>query len=446
MRVSQGNPFDCVSEPQKIHILFHTDSFIEEILQDNISFIKLTKISQSDIINIVFTPTDNNLVSTKLLGFKLDLATYRISNKNVEILSNFLNAIISGETDERLLKNYNLKNNINLYDEMTYGQGYFHYFITKYGKNGVKIENILDILQSYFVEHKIFKSFDSFDLDESGYFNSKVADQAINFKLRIIELHCIKETKLKDYDLIINLSQSLSDRLSLLFKALIKVKYSNYKSHNNISSHDLMYHFSYLIILFTGCLDNLAWILNYIYRLEFSLYNETKNRVRLQKQYKKSKDEQPFYQKLKFANTDIHNYLLSEKVSSLIDCIYPIRDTLQHREFIKPLFVDNKINRHILFELPKEVKSELETAFSIDDFGFEQEISSLMGRDFYDIYGFSILLHSKFVDIIDSTFKKVIISQIVKLSKSEQAEIEKNKINFYNNPLGPLKLGSSIPY
>src|SRR5699024_6972640 len=67
-----------------------------------------------------------------------------------------------------------------------------------------------------------------------------------------------------------NLSEwegALDDRLLLFSVCLDQAKIEAYKDQNNTTAMYLKYHVAYLLLLITGTLDNIAWLINNLYNM-----------------------------------------------------------------------------------------------------------------------------------------------------------------------------------
>jgi len=211
---------------------------------------------------------------------------------------------------------------------------------------------------------------------------------------------------------------------------------------------DIMYHLSYLIILITSSYDNIAWLLNYYYDLGYSLYDKNRTNVKLQAQppYGSNKFKQEYYKKLSNKAPAISNYLLSPRVSSFIDFIYPLRDTIQHRSFIKPLTSHRKNDKRLLILFPEELTKTLSNYFNPEEFGFDKEHKSLMNRDYYDMYIFIRKIQPIVTEVINDVLGMLNLSFFANLTPEEIADKERSFQNFQSDPWVGKKMRDSIIY
>jgi hypothetical protein len=232
-------------------------------------------------------------------------------------------------------------------------------------------------------------------------------------------------------------------------KAAIELKYQSLRTVTNHASTEIMYHLSYFVILVTGSFDNLAWIINYIYNLGFSLNAINRNNVKLQNVYKpQNKQNETYYKAITAKANQIGVFLLCDKISCLIDFIYPLRDAIQHRNFIKPLTVgsNNRKSDKLLIWFPDDVKIVLKRYFNPEDFGFEAKTSGMMNRDYYDIYIFSKKVHAEIIELINTVCGMIDLTALAPVSQQQIQAINAAKQSFQNDPWVGLKAQQAMAY
>jgi len=452
MQLHNINPLDESPVPGVPAILIHTDSYLEEIRIGEERFERLLKIAALDTLNIVFTPTADPVVQQRLQELELDLASYYLQNNNYIFKSAYKHARFSYETDEKFAQEFKRDKGYSLNDSMLLGNRFFHYHLSKFTKNATPIDKILDILQVYHVKNKIFKSDRNTTTSKWFYDLVSVNKQLPAYKTLFIQFNHLRNTYPDDLDTIENLLQSLNDRMILMNKAVIELKYESLRTVTNNASTEVMYHLSYFVILVTGVYDNLAWIINYLYKLGFSLEDITRNNVKLQNVYNPTnKPNEKYYKSLMQKAPAICNYLLSDKISCLIDFVYPLRDSIQHRSFIKPLTVSRVSSREqtpvkLVIEFPDDVRKILQRHFSPTVFGLAEDTSRSMRRDYYDIYIFSNALHAEIVSFVNSICAQIDLAELIPISQ-EQRDIIKDAIrNYEDNPFVGLHVQQEMAY
>lgn len=134
---------------------------------------------------------------------------------------------------------------------------------------------------------------------------------------------------------IFDFSKSLGDRCMSLLEVLCEIKYLYLESPNNESEWSLVNKLNYFAILFTGILDNLAHLTVCIYTKSFSPMQKVL-KVPLVKGQKKANK---FQEHIKEENKHLWN--LIENFQDILEIIYPIRDSVQHRGFLSGATIDH---------------------------------------------------------------------------------------------------------
>ncbi|TRZ77210.1 hypothetical protein D4R87_03240 [bacterium] len=130
---------------------------------------------------------------------------------------------------------------------------------------------------------------------------------------------------------LIEITESLSNRMIDILIAIDEIGINYYKEVNNDTQDTMIYHFNYWVTLFTGIFDTLAWISKYRYQIEF----ERVERIGLRKNRQKD------FMKLIFEkNNKIKTFL--EGNSSIINLMYIPRDLIMHRTRLKGVQLDNR--------------------------------------------------------------------------------------------------------
>jgi len=144
---------------------------------------------------------------------------------------------------------------------------------------------------------------------------------------------------------------SLGTRLNFICRAYDKVAFFSLKTANYNDQNAQLYHLAYFVMLITGVFDDLAHIIEECYHIEIE--RRTDSGLRISK-------AKAFYESLQSKNADLHEFLNRGDIQTSINAFYPIRDSLQHREFpIGIQFVKFPEDAKNLFELTDEAVDSL---------------------------------------------------------------------------------------
>jgi hypothetical protein len=442
------NPLDTLPVPDVPYIIVDTNSYINEIKNKTDDIIRFLKICSFKTCKIVFTPTNDIEIMKFIESFNGDFATYYLQGKSYILKSKSVEAIFSSEINEERNAHFKLGTGMELQDKMALSSIWFHYSVSDRHSKSMTLTQILDILEVYHIKNKIFIGYDFGVLGEFLYDMHKTNAQIPNYKTFWVEFCYLTMAYGSTRPTLENLCQSLDDRVTLINKAVVELKYHSLKTVSNQGTMDLMYHLSYFVILITGSYDNIAWMLNYIFELGFSLQNVTRNQVGLQKKGQKVKSSLPYYKALQSKSPQIFDYLTRPEISGFIDFIYPLREAVQHRSFIKPLTAvksGNPLTKLIIW-FPDELTDELNLNFNPLDFGLDSDISDLMGSSYYNIYLFQQKVHKTFTEIINNIVGMVDLKEVLSLTNEQIAGISDAKDKYNKDPWGGLKIRNSIVY
>ncbi len=114
---------------------------------------------------------------------------------------------------------------------------------------------------------------------------------------------------------------SLWKRFNFLLRAYEKVAYYALDLDHDDSHNNVLYHLGFYILLCTGAFDELAWITNDLYGFRLD-----KRKVGLR--------SPAFHEKLRQHKSAIADLLLKDKFMNMVNSFYPIRDSLQHRNYL----------------------------------------------------------------------------------------------------------------
>lgn len=122
-------------------------------------------------------------------------------------------------------------------------------------------------------------------------------------------------------------ANALDNRLNLLVRCLDQCKIATYKKTDNNSIMHIKYHLSYLLLLITGTLDNIAWLMNDLYKLD--LEKEPKGHFNVD--LKKTAFHKAILQK----SSNAHSAITNDQFQNRLDAIRELRDRIVHRDFFE---------------------------------------------------------------------------------------------------------------
>lgn len=137
-----------------------------------------------------------------------------------------------------------------------------------------------------------------------------------------------KQIQSRNSDRLESSMTALDDRITDMLMAVDHIGLSYYAGANNDTKDEIIYHFNYWSILFTGVLDSLAWISNDVLNLDFS--NPMK--LGLRGQQTNQKCNQEFITALRQKNSVLAD--LIETNQDLITLVHNPRNIIAHRERI----------------------------------------------------------------------------------------------------------------
>ncbi|OEF96363.1 hypothetical protein [Desulfuribacillus alkaliarsenatis] len=231
---------------------------------------------------------------------------------------------------------------------------------------------------------------------------------------------------------------SLSQRLEFICRSYDKISYFDLKKANNDTQSNTIYHFSYFIMLITGIFDDIAWILKHRYNLNLS-------NMEVGLKIPECRETNKFYNKLKSKNERICDYLINESTQNYIRLFYPLRDTLQHRRFLRGVRVkssSDNIDKNLYLVPQKMIDYVNKLPLSLEELG----ISKRIGDSYYlDAHLFAYKSIYIVAEIVNSTLPLVDWNEIIELLDMESLKsiIESNKD--YEKGLGTHLGWSSEP-
>lgn len=122
-------------------------------------------------------------------------------------------------------------------------------------------------------------------------------------------------------------ADALDNRLNLMARCLDQCKISAYKKVDNNSIMHIKYHLSYLLLLITGTFDNLAWLINNLYKMELEKGKGGNFNIDLKKQ--------AFFDALKEKSMNAYAIIADPLFQYRLDAIRELRDRIVHRDFLQ---------------------------------------------------------------------------------------------------------------
>lgn len=120
---------------------------------------------------------------------------------------------------------------------------------------------------------------------------------------------------------------SLGLRLQHLVRAIDESLIAALRTPGNDTEADYLYHLSNLVLLISGAYDDIAWLICHSYRLSLKGQSVT---LKLDRQ-----GHSRLLNAVRAANPTLVAHLSAADTRERIESIYPLRDRLQHREFLR---------------------------------------------------------------------------------------------------------------
>ncbi|SDM85708.1 hypothetical protein SAMN05518871_102407 [Psychrobacillus sp. OK028] len=356
--INKKTPFDRTrSDEPLLKILIHTDSIAKDLINKDRIIVSLLQMSYFPFLEIHFTPTLNAKILTVMSDFGVEPCKYcfyedarsHVTLKHV----NYESIISFHNSKDKLMREISDNSKVKVIDLFARNDEFYDYFIIAkddglYQSNSKQLtdvppEEAIELIRILLVNLGYFYVVPRFKINEGYYYLYRFKKIFSEFQPAWSIVVSGQGCGISDE--IMNQFDSLSQRLEFICRATDKVSYYSLKYANNDTQDNTLYHLGYLIMLITGAFDDLAWILTQIYELKLS-----KMEVVLKEPVKKTR----FYEQLLEKNIKLHDFLTSDYTQNVIKMFYPIRDTLQHRQFVKGMkFSSNSGYENNVFALPK---------------------------------------------------------------------------------------------
>lgn len=423
---------------EKIKILVKLDTF--EVITDEENdiierLILLEKLGCFRVLFILSEKEELNKVVKFNNGEVVDYYNEEASKKRVFMKTNKPDThqmLIYG--DYQYLKNIkqnNGKSNICILETFLIDRLNIDYVVTSYKdiyfNEKQKVKNIdlytlIDEIRILLVNRGIYKKYTNSTVNKGLYYHHRMISVFPHYS---ILRYYINELDNKKYEQVKEQTYSLAQRLNFLCEATDKISYYYFKEQNNDNKDECLYNFAYFVMLATGIFDDFAWILKGLYDLKF----KNNMGIKLVCPYKNNEFITcDFIKKLAKENEQLSNILKNPYLQNDINILYPIRDTLQHREFIRVIGREKVINN---------ISIEQESMISIPKESIEFIKNSKIGTltqwgtifDTKDIYGINPHLFAQKILYLINKIAKYVVDGIVWsrfLNNDELGKIEQN--------------------
>lgn len=308
-----------------ISILVHTESYLKDTSVLG-WFVNANKLKN---INVYFMP---------VLAWDVDVPV---------ITGNYANIIVNGRVHTSInFQNHSEIIYVHKYSTNESDENIYYKETEKYILNGdistdmfnyiiaenINCENsipVLDfdeckeVLRLFLVHKKDFAITEHNSIDETFYYiyrHKQIFSEFQNFWSATCSSNSINDW-----------ADALDNRLLLIAICFDNCKIETLKQQNNVTVMQLKYHISYLLLLITGTLDNLAWLINNLYELKIE--EDDRKKIDLLKWTFKKIVENKSLELFSFLDSD----LFDEKILAIRE----MRDRIVHRDFMKIVRSDN---------------------------------------------------------------------------------------------------------
>ncbi|MED3952603.1 hypothetical protein P4603_10935 [Priestia aryabhattai] len=416
-----------------LRIFIHSELLREKILTQDMTVSRLLKLGIFPFLQVVCSPTDDLALQEKIQEYEGVLQTkYKFYSNNgrefFTIVSRQFERTIAYGNEETLTKEFHNSNSRRL--DFFAGKKFDYFIINsdnpvlKSGKskgNALNPEYSLELIRLLLINNGLFYINKNTTVNEGFYYLyrfKKIFNQYQEAWTIIVSAY----SKLLITKELFEQFSSLSQRLEFACRSYDKLSFYDLKTANNDTQDNTLYHFSYFIMLITGIFDDLAWILKHLNQLNLS-------RMEIGLKIPVNKTSTKFYNKLKQKNEKLCKYLMMQETQTQIKLFYPLRDTLQHRQFLRGIKYKND-NENIdknLFIVPEgtvELISSLTN--DINEYGVIKVIT-----DYYlDTHVFALKALQVVAEIVNTTLSLMELDKIKEVLevtesiKNEKAPLE----------------------
>lgn len=210
---------------------------------------------------------------------------------------------------------------------------------------------------------------------------------------------------------------SLGQRLGFALRAADQMSFESLKQPTNDTEDRILYHFAYLVMLATGIFDDLAWMLTYIYSLPLKP-------VHTVLKVGEGKSSSAFLDTLAPHAPNLHAYLASARTQDQIRMFYPLRDRLQHREFVSGgLMVGGRHSARILIGVDLDAYSKLPLVAAA---GPRESLGTAQrpGETWIDPHWFASAALEAIAEVVNGVLRRIDVTEyLTKLTPDKQRQL-----------------------
>lgn len=365
----QQNPFDRDSHNIPLmRFLLHSNSLASEILSKESPVNRLVKLNRLKEIEIIPLPTannnlrkrfaDNGLVFTEYFSHESRVVLKASDGSIHDVISPFTNRLPEKFWEQVICNSKVTLADIfasDICDYLVVGVSDPVLAVKVARDNIITAERALELVRIILTAHGRFYISPEELVNELFYYlyRSMKLFKEFHHASTVIAYAHGEGLSEKVYDYV----ASLRGRLDFICRAYDKVAFFSLKTTNFDTQDNQLYHLAYFVMLITGVFDDLAHIIEEFYHMTIKGRKNISLRI--------PPDEKPnkFYQLLQSENAALYEFLTALDTQRDINAFYPIRDSLQHREWLKGIqFSDGSEDNKNIFELSNEAAESLRMA------------------------------------------------------------------------------------
>lgn len=388
----------------------------------------LLELSKYEFLNIDFTPSWNNDAIKILSKYQLEPCKYYYNEGYVSLNYNDVESFLIANTNKHHLeKLIHTNSEVKVIDSIAGNSDNYDYFVVgkfdeihklKQKETTLHSERAIEIIRLLSINEDCIYANRNKKISEFYYYLFRFKKLFSEYQPAwTIVLHANGyglDSKVEDH------FDSLAHRLEMICRAVDKISIYSLKRADNGSQANILYHFGYLVMLITGVYDDLAWILKLIYKVELKKWDVTLRGDGNKKLFKFFSDK----------NEELYDFLTDVYTQDLINLLYPIRDALQHRQFVKGTrYSEQNAHEKNLIQLPEEAVSTVKiVSDDLKDYGLVSSHSNVYLFD-PELFTSKIIENTVFiVNQILSLIDWEEITESLPKEKMEQIELSNKKL------------------
>ena len=464
--MNKYNPFEipAMKPDRPLKVLFLTDSLGNKIISRNPIFDKLHKLNEFDEIDIWFSPTqDTNLerilsddIKSKRCEYSLIEAQYPSKHfiaslicgkrttviqflypANCEYPPNLFENINSSRInfmELELIHRFDDPHDLGLFDLVVAHQDDIDLLSLTGKYNIVCPEEVMERIRLFMLNYRLFFVEKRFKTCEFSYY----AYRRLKMFPNITCLWSILDSLSNDSEWI----QSLYTRTELYLRATDTLKINSLRKPTNSVATQCEYDFAFLILLITGIFDNLAWLVCKIYEITLN-----KNDIKLT--IPSEKRNQKFIKAVQEKSQSLYDYLSNDLTQAKISLVYPIRDSVVHKNYlttvqyvdiqkrIDDIYLKVSPEMHQKFERLTELGTNLTHCFKHDNINATSTTDIATGSK--SVAGASedmYIIPYEFIDMIDNIVRDLVDSILDIMVASKNVNTPHNDLSGFFEFLG----------